>query len=262
MIPRADITAWRNHAPWKLDSQVEQDLIICRILVELFSHDEMGSKLAFRGGTALHKLFLEPPARYSEDIDLVQVTPSPIGTIIDSTRGILDATFGKPKIQQKHDAQVLIYRVESEIPPIVPLRIKIETNSREHFTAFGIKNVPFKVDSRWFSGSCSIATYELDELLGTKLRALYQRRKGRDLFDLWLGLTKGNANPAKIVETFHKYVWASGLTISRKDFKSNLALKMKHPAFLSDIDALIRPEIEYNPQEAYELVSTKLLDIV
>ena len=41
------------------------------------------------------------------------------------------------------------------------------------------------VDSEWFSGSGTIITYRLEELMATKLRALYQRRKGRDLFDLW-----------------------------------------------------------------------------
>ena len=38
--------------------------------------------------------------------------------------------------------------------------------------------------SRWFTGAAKVLTYDLDELLGTKLRALYQRKKGRDLFDL------------------------------------------------------------------------------
>ena len=41
------------------------------------------------------------------------------------------------------------------------------------------------MDSPWFTGATDIITYELDELMATKLRALYQRRKGRDLFDIW-----------------------------------------------------------------------------
>jgi len=45
--------------------------------------------------------------------------------------------------------------------------------------------VPFKVDSDWFSARCEITTYDINELLATKLRALYQRKKGRDLFDLF-----------------------------------------------------------------------------
>ena len=39
------------------------------------------------------------------------------------------------------------------------------------------------MENSWFSGRCELTTYALEELLGTKLRALYQRAKGRDLFD-------------------------------------------------------------------------------
>ena len=67
--------------PWSEDFQVEQDLIISRALVEMFSDTVLSEGLAFRGGTALYKLYLTPPARYSEDIDLVQVAPGPAGPV-------------------------------------------------------------------------------------------------------------------------------------------------------------------------------------
>ena len=69
MIPRDYVTAWRATAPWIEDSQVEQDLVISRALVEMFSHPVLARSLAFRGGTALYRLYLTPAARYSEDID-------------------------------------------------------------------------------------------------------------------------------------------------------------------------------------------------
>jgi len=72
MIPKIYITQWKKNAPWNNDYQVEQDLVIERALVEIFSDSELKEQLAFRGGTALHKLFLKPQARYSEDIDLNQ----------------------------------------------------------------------------------------------------------------------------------------------------------------------------------------------
>jgi len=71
VIPRDYITEWRTEAPWVQDFQVEQDLVISRALVEIFSHPLLRDALAFRGGTALYKLHLKPAARYSEDIDLV-----------------------------------------------------------------------------------------------------------------------------------------------------------------------------------------------
>ncbi|MBZ0242481.1 MAG: nucleotidyl transferase AbiEii/AbiGii toxin family protein, partial [Bacteroidales bacterium] len=67
MIPKPSIAKWQQHAPWKEFAQVEQDLIISRVLVELFSDEFLRENLAFRGGTALHKLYLTPASRYSED---------------------------------------------------------------------------------------------------------------------------------------------------------------------------------------------------
>jgi hypothetical protein len=78
VIPRDHILEWRARAPWPQDIQVEQDLVISRALVEIFSDRFLHDALAFRGGTALYKLHL-PAARYSEDIDLVQTKAMPAG---------------------------------------------------------------------------------------------------------------------------------------------------------------------------------------
>jgi hypothetical protein len=84
VIPKDFITEWRDRAPWVLDRQVEQDLVISRALVELFSRKPIADALAFRGGTALYKLHMTPSARYSEDIDLVQTSPGGIGEVLDA----------------------------------------------------------------------------------------------------------------------------------------------------------------------------------
>jgi predicted nucleotidyltransferase component of viral defense system len=78
MIPRRYIEEWKEFASWPEDAQVEQDLVIEKALVQLFSNPFLHERLAFRGGTALYKLFLQPQVRYSEDIDLVQINPEPI----------------------------------------------------------------------------------------------------------------------------------------------------------------------------------------
>jgi hypothetical protein len=147
----------------------------------LFSNDDLIGKIALRGGTALHKLFLEPPYRYSDDIDLVQTKGGPIGSVIDAIRSRLDPWLDKPRRERGPDSVTLTYTFESEIAPVRPMRLKIEINTREHFTLLGLKQSKFVVTNPWFTGECDIATFEMDELLATKLRALYQRRKGRDL---------------------------------------------------------------------------------
>jgi len=259
VIPRAHITAWRQFAPWVPDAQVEQDLILSRVLVEIYSDEFLSSKLAFRGGTALYKLYIKPAHRYSEDIDLVQIKPEPIGPVFDALQRLLNQIFGQPKRKQTEDAVTLTYRMESENPPVVPLRLKVEINTREHFAFDGIQKQSFTVDSRWFMGNCQIATFSLEELLATKLRALYQRRKGRDLFDLWTGLTIGKADSGRIVKLFKKYMKADGLTVTCKSYLKNLEDKMNHPGFAQDIVPLLSATVKYDPVKAFTLVSREII---
>jgi predicted nucleotidyltransferase component of viral defense system len=259
MIPKADIVAWRQVAPWVSDAQVEQDLIISRALVAMFQDALISEQLAFRGGTALHKLYFNPARRYSEDIDLVQIVPGPIGGLLDTLQAVLNIFLGKPRRKQKERSVTLTYRVESEGPPVVPLRLKVEINTREHFTVLGFSKRPFNVRSRWFTGECEITTFELEELLATKVRAFYQRRKGRDLFDLWYGLSEGKADAEKIVKLFREYMKAEGHRIKRNDYEKNIGAKMKHPGFIEDVKPLLPADMNYDAQEAFSFVSQQIV---
>lgn len=243
MIPRDYITEWRDKAPWVDDAQVEQDLVISRALIDIFSHKTLSHALAFRGGTALFKLHL-PVARYSEDIDLVQVNAEPAGPIMDALREVLDPWLGDPKRKQNNAMVTLTYRFQSEDGQ--PLRLKVEINTREHFVLEGFKEVPYEVNSRWYTGSCAILSYELNELLGTKLRALYQRKKGRDLFDLAIALDHGDADPEKIIAAFYAYMEHGGHTVTKTQFQANVAAKLNDKNFASDIGPLLAAGYEWN----------------
>lgn len=260
MIPKDFITEWRAHAPWVADRQVEQDLVISRALVELFSRPTIANALAFRGGTALYKLHLRPAARYSEDIDLVQTHEGGIGAVLDAIHEALDGWLGQPKWKQSEGRVTLSYRFESEDLPPVRLKLKVEINTREHFTVFGLKEHRFEVASRWFSGVAGLRTYELDELLGTKLRALYQRKKGRDLFDLALALKQEGVSPARVVEAFSKYMAAEEASISRALFEQNLHAKKSDPVFTADMTPLLATGQTWTFDDAYGLVLRELIE--
>lgn len=259
MIPHGYIAEWRAQAPWPDNAQVEQDLVISRALVDIFSHPVLHDALAFRGGTALYKLHLKP-ARYSEDIDFVQTKAEAAGPMMDALRGVLDPWLGKPRWKQSEGRVTFLYRFNSEDTPAIPLKLKVETNTREHFSVYGLKEIPFRVSSRWFEGSCSIHTYTLDELLGTKLRALYQRKRGRDLFDLAIALKSPDVKPERVVETFAKYMAHEGHTVSRAQFEENLALKLEDPEFIADISPLLAPKYEWDPQGEAAVVSAQLIE--
>jgi predicted nucleotidyltransferase component of viral defense system len=100
MIPAMNIVAWGRTVPWVEQRQVEQDLIISRALVELFSDSFPRKELRFRGGTALNKLHSPKPLRYSEDIDLTRTNAGPIGPVLDRVRQILEPWMGRAKFDQ------------------------------------------------------------------------------------------------------------------------------------------------------------------
>lgn len=254
MNPRDFITEWRANAPWVTDRQVEQDLVISRALVELFSRPTIASALAFRGGTALYKFHFRPAARYSEDIDLVQTAEGGIGPVLDAIHEALDGWLGEPRWKQSEGRVTLTYRFESEDVPPVRLKLKVEINSREHFTVYGLKDHRFEVGSRWFSGAADVRTYELAELLGTKLRALYQRRKGRDLFDLALALERAGVSTDRILESFARYMDEEGTRVTRAMFEQNLAAKRADAVFTADMTPLLASGHRWSFDDAYDRV--------
>ena len=260
MIPKRYIDEWRQHVLWNDNSQVEQDLIICRALIAIYADDFLRKRLAFRGGTALHKLFVSPAARYSEDIDLVQITPEPIGEVLGHLRKALSFIEGpKPNIDRGDSMTTFHFHFFSENESSVKLKLKVEINCREHLSVMGFNNIDFSISNSWASGTSSIVTYMPEELLATKLRALYQRKKGRDLFDLWYSLTKLQVNTADIISTFHKYMANAQQTIHQKDFLLNLDDKIIDKDFRKDTIGLLHPSINYNIDEAFEIVKSELI---
>ncbi|MFN7943040.1 MAG: nucleotidyl transferase AbiEii/AbiGii toxin family protein [Thermoanaerobaculia bacterium] len=254
MIPADYIAEWRQHVPWVPSSQVEQDLVLSRVLVETFGDADLARSLAFRGGTALFKLHLTPAPRYSEDIDLVQTRAEPIGATLDRLRSRLDPWLGEPRRSFGEGRVTLVYRFASEDAEPLPLRLKLEINSREHLCVLGIENRPFEVRSRWFTGAVSISSYTLDELLGTKLRALYQRRKGRDLFDLWWAATHAAVDFDRVVACFREYLKADGLRVSRAEFEANLHGKLQDRVFQADLGPVLARGVAWDLGQAASFV--------
>ncbi len=126
----------------------------------------------------------------------------------------------------------------------------------------GIQDKQFSVNSKWFRGDCLVRTYAIEELLGTKLRALYQRKKGRDIFDIWLAVTTGNADPEKVVKCFKQYMEKSGLSVSETEFRMNLDDKIYDPNFKDDLNNLLREGIEFDFNNAVNLLDRKIFPLL
>ena len=261
MIPQRYIEQWRAIAPWTLDAQVEQDLVLARTIVEMYSDDLLKKSLAFRGGTALHKLYLKPQIRYSEDIDLVQVNSEPINPILKRMRERLAFLGTKRTVKQHIHNNTVIYRFDSEMQPISNMRLKIEINTREHLNILGLKEIPYEVKNEWFSGQCHITGYEPEELLSTKLKALYQRKKGRDLFDLYWALSQLNINTEKLIHCYKIHMEnAVAKPPTQKQFLLNMNEKLSDKDFREDIYLLLKQGVSYDIETAWALVRKELIE--
>lgn len=250
MIPQAHIQAWRAHAPWPNPSQVEQDLIICRALCDLFNFPALSGKVAFRGGTAIHKLLFKQPLRYSEDIDLVQTQAEPIGPTVDAIREAL-AWLGKCSREQAGHSMHLVFRFAPEAEPAATLKLKVEINTREHQSLLGLRRYPFEVRNDWYSGHAELTAFEPEELFGTKLRALLQRRKNRDLFDLHQGIEQIALDADKVIGCFEHYLSLEGIAISRAEAEERMLKKLTR-SLTEDIEPLLPVGVRFDDAIAIE----------
>ena len=259
MIHQKFIREWEKDFPWKEIAQVEQDLVISRAIVEMFSDDFLRKSLAFRGGTALHKLYITPQTRYSEDIDLVQINSEPINPVLKRIREKLSFLGTKRIVKQHIHNNTMIYRFDTEIQPIVNMRLKIEINTREHLNVFGVQEIPYKVKNGWFLGECNVTGFSIEELLGSKLKALYGRKKGRDLFDLYWAFTHLSIDIDKLLFCNKKhYENAEQKQPTSRQFLRNMEEKLNDVEFTNDIFSVLKSDIEYDNSVAWEKVRNEL----
>ncbi|MFT3906773.1 MAG: nucleotidyl transferase AbiEii/AbiGii toxin family protein [Steroidobacteraceae bacterium] len=260
MIPRAYLDAWTERAPWPDLRQVEQDLIISRALCDLFNAPALREAIAFRGGTAIHKLLFQTPRRYSEDIDLVQLVPAPIGPTIDAVRDAL-GWLGKCRREQAGHSVHLTFRFSPEADLQSSLKLKVEINTREHQSLLGVRRYPFDVSSDWYQGNTQINSYEAEELFGTKLRAFLQRRKGRDLFDLAQGLGQLQIDRDKLLSSFDHYLAIEGQSITRAVAEQRMLEKLAH-SLTEDIARLLPSETSFSEDDALKAFERVWLELV
>ncbi len=258
MIDRNILEEWREiAAPWRSLNMVEHDLILTRVLVEIYKQPKVAENLAFRGGTALNKLYIKPPARFSEDIDLVQIKSEPIGETLDQLRASIDSFLGRPKWKITRRSVKLLYQYQTWEGK--EEKLKIEINTTEHFHLLDLQKLNLSMNSEWFSGEADILTYQFEEMMATKFKALYQRRKGRDLFDSWMILKRGDIDIDRTIKLLEEYCEKVDEQITRALFERNLILKRGHPDFNFDMESLLATHAEWDFDRAFEMIMTEFI---
>jgi predicted nucleotidyltransferase component of viral defense system len=276
-LTRRDVIAHQASVPWPLQRQVEQDLLLCLAIAALFNDEFLRSQIAMRGGTLLHKVHLAPAARYSEDIDLVVYGDRPEAHIAKAIKRVLKGVFGTPTDSIWDTIQLAIrnvvkpsrvlrltYSVPSVSEPGATLDVVVEANVTERKPHREIVHIPFEFIYRGVTLKSALNGYDLHEMLGTKMRALFQRNRGRDLFDLYWALTMATpaVDPAIVIESFRHHLEQEGGGAARSEFIGILDSHLADRSFCNDMLPLLRVGLDYDPKKAGELVKAKLLGLL
>jgi predicted nucleotidyltransferase component of viral defense system len=275
-LTQQDVLAHEAQVPWPEIVQVEQDLLLCLAMQAIFEDPFLKTQVAMRGGTVLHKLHLAPPARYSEDIDLVAVGERPEEHIRRALLRVLRPLFGREK-SSVWDALKLtarnlarpsrilrcIYQVASVSSPGQTLTIEVETKVSERIPHQPLQRLPFEIPFRGERRRTELVSYNINEMLATKMRAMFQRRKGRDLFDLYWAITAQSATPVSvpdIIAGFEHYMRDEGSHVPRAEFSGHLRECLAdRVGFCLEMGKLLRRDLAYDPLEAGSAVEAGLI---
>lgn len=274
MITAQELADWRSYANWSTDMMVEQDFLLSRAVDAIFADKWLGGQVAMRGGTILHKSHLAPASRYSEDIDLVLITDAAGTSIQKALKRVLKPLLREPTESILTDIQLAVrnlfmrskivrqtYHYAPEDPTAALGTLKVEANINETRPCFNIVEKPMEVpDGKGATKIIQVKSYDLDEMLGTKLRALLQREHGRDLYDLWRAWVVSESSnsttkvqPIRVAEAFSFYMKRENSKLPRSEIQREMQRRMSSTKFLNDMTGYLPEGVTYSPQQAYEV---------
>jgi hypothetical protein len=179
---------------------------------------------------------------------------------VDAGRGEL-SWLGKCSRAQAGHSMHLVFKFTPEVDAQATLKLKVEINTREHASLLGVRRYPFAVENDWYRGTAEIASFEPEELFGTKLRALLQRRRNRDLFDLHQGLKQLPLAPLKVIACFDHYLALEGKPITRAMAEQRMLEKLTR-SLTEDVAPMLPAGVRWSDKDAiraFERVWTELI---
>jgi len=148
-----------------------------------------------------------------------------------------------------------------EVDAQATLKLKVEINAREHASLLSVRRYPFAVENDWYHGTAEIASLEPEELFGTKLRALRQRRRNRDLFDLHQGLEQLPLAPERVIDCFDHALALEGKPITRAMAEQRMREKSTR-SLTEDVAPMLPASVCWSDEDAiraFERVWTELI---
>jgi predicted nucleotidyltransferase component of viral defense system len=195
---------------------VEKDYVLGWILWGIYSHSALAESWVFKGGTCLKKCFFET-YRFSEDLDFTLSDASHLdaGFLKTAFAEIGERIYEEAGIELPSDYQAFdIYTnprgttsCQGRIGyqgPVSPRgknmpRIKLDLTADERIVLAPVQSPVFHPYTDMPDGGITVQSYAYEEAFGEKIRALAERARPRDLYDVIHLYRNDDARPAAAV---------------------------------------------------------------
>lgn len=259
-LTEADVAAWQAGVDCSSRDAAARDLLLTQVAIVISSHPVLGGELVLRGGFALHRLVLPHPLRCCVSLEYARRSTTGIGAALDALREVAMSTGFSIRTEVRARPRVYLSPLSSATHGRERLRIDFETREIHPLRPYVRRHLT--MSTHRFTGGAAVLTYDTAELLGLVLRELYRRSRSRDLFDLWVGLTRVEVDDALVLSAFDHACLLAGLgTVRRGMFVARLHRHLARPAFTRDLEGLAAAgACLFEPTAAASLVTGRLLD--
>jgi len=235
----------------------ELDYRLVHALRAIYTDPFLRDRLYLKGGTALNKLYLPGASRLSVDLDFnaigtkeqVLQERTPIGEAIAAALEKQDSSYDLT-YRGRYD-QLTVYARFAPLSGTARQRLKLEVSFIERFAILG--RVEHSLVPAPFDEPLTVNTYHLEELTSTKLRALHDRRKGRDIYDLFR-IADLDLNQAAVRKVVLYYFYRANKVFHYPSFVRNIEHKVAERGFRDDVRALIHHGAELDWETACQQV--------
>lgn len=211
---------------WNLRPEiVEKDYVLGWLLAAIGAHRELGESWVFKGGSCLKKCYFET-YRFSEDLDF-SLLPQAAYTQADLARQLREIVaeaheasgIELPEADERIDVrrnkqgqETFQARITYRGPLSMPgaPRLLLDITRHEAVVDSPVRRpvshaYPDEIDD------AAVAAYSLEELFAEKTRALYERTRPRDLYD--------------VMQLVENYISSIDLARTRRMFREKCAAK-------------------------------------
>lgn len=259
MISVEELTHWRSAVPWNDDEQVAQDLILARLVVEVANDPLLHRAVTFKGGTCLHKVWLDVPWRYSEDLDYQLTEPIDLRDLITAYRA-LGEKVGFSETNRNINSQFVHVLMTGTNHVGDPLRVKTDIQRAPRRLPDGTEPQEFHVDSPGFQGGGFIPAFPPEEIIASKVIAVYQRKRPRDLFDMWAAIRSDLVEAKDVAASYGTYRPPDPRHWTARQAARSLVERVTDHEYVADLAELARyAPVEYDLAENVS-IAVELID--